>query len=108
MYYQDIASISRIRSEHGKVRKFPFYDEARKAIPDEKEWKAQEPKLGDKDYLNAMEEFLSDIGQEDLEELFGGVQKPYVNPYAGIGRNDPCPCGSGKKFKKCCGMRTKG
>src|SRR5256712_10344178 len=25
------------------------------------------------------------------------------NPYAGIGRNDPCPCGSGKKFKKCHG-----
>jgi uncharacterized protein len=22
------------------------------------------------------------------------------------GRNDPCPCGSGKKFKHCCGMRT--
>jgi SWIM/SEC-C metal-binding protein len=21
-----------------------------------------------------------------------------------IGRNDPCPCGSGKKYKKCCGM----
>ncbi|MDE3161441.1 MAG: SEC-C domain-containing protein [Acidobacteriota bacterium] len=20
-----------------------------------------------------------------------------------IGRNEPCPCGSGKKFKKCCG-----
>ncbi|MBU1563710.1 SEC-C domain-containing protein, partial [Patescibacteria group bacterium] len=20
-----------------------------------------------------------------------------------IGRNSPCPCGSGKKFKKCCG-----
>ena len=26
-----------------------------------------------------------------------------VNPYAGVGRNDPCPCGSGKKFKKCHG-----
>ncbi|HXL06570.1 MAG TPA: preprotein translocase subunit SecA [Gemmatimonadales bacterium] len=25
------------------------------------------------------------------------------NPYAGVGRNDPCPCGSGKKFKKCHG-----
>jgi len=25
------------------------------------------------------------------------------NPYASIGRNDPCPCGSGKKFKKCHG-----
>jgi uncharacterized protein len=23
---------------------------------------------------------------------------------AKIGRNEPCPCGSGKKFKKCCGL----
>ncbi|NLM35621.1 MAG: hypothetical protein GX206_09315 [Clostridiales bacterium] len=23
-----------------------------------------------------------------------------------IGRNDPCPCGSGKKYKKCCGSKT--
>jgi len=23
-----------------------------------------------------------------------------------IGRNEPCPCGSGKKFKKCCGKAT--
>ena len=23
-----------------------------------------------------------------------------------LGRNDPCPCGSGKKFKKCCGARA--
>jgi len=23
-----------------------------------------------------------------------------------IGRNDPCPCGSGRKFKKCCGERV--
>ncbi len=23
------------------------------------------------------------------------------------GRNDPCPCGSGKKFKKCCEMKAK-
>ncbi len=27
---------------------------------------------------------------------------PFVNPYRDIGRNDPCPCGSGKKAKKCC------
>lgn len=27
---------------------------------------------------------------------------PAVNPYRDVGRNDPCPCGSGKKFKKCC------
>jgi uncharacterized protein YecA (UPF0149 family) len=28
--------------------------------------------------------------------------KPYVRQ-ATPGRNDPCPCGSGKKFKRCCG-----
>ncbi len=25
------------------------------------------------------------------------------DPYAGVGRNAPCPCGSGKKFKMCHG-----
>ncbi|MCS2677438.1 SEC-C metal-binding domain-containing protein [Bacteroides ovatus] len=23
-----------------------------------------------------------------------------------VGRNDPCPCGSGKKYKKCCGRNN--
>ena len=27
---------------------------------------------------------------------------PASNPFRGIGRNDPCPCGSGRKAKKCC------
>lgn len=27
---------------------------------------------------------------------------PYMKQSAGPGRNDPCPCGSGKKYKKCC------
>lgn len=26
----------------------------------------------------------------------------HVKKYSDVGRNDPCPCGSGKKFKKCC------
>jgi hypothetical protein len=26
---------------------------------------------------------------------------PLVNMYK-VGRNEPCPCGSGRKFKKCC------
>lgn len=26
-------------------------------------------------------------------------------PYPKVGRNEPCPCGSGKKFKKCCLQR---
>ena len=28
---------------------------------------------------------------------------PYQRKDAKIGRNDPCPCGSGKKYKQCCG-----
>jgi hypothetical protein len=30
------------------------------------------------------------------------LSQPWENPFKGVGRNDPCPCGSGKKFKKCC------
>jgi hypothetical protein len=30
-------------------------------------------------------------------------QAPVVRDAPKVGRNDPCPCGSGKKFKKCCG-----
>ena len=30
-------------------------------------------------------------------------KKPVKRKDAKIGRNDPCPCGSGKKYKKCCG-----
>ena len=29
--------------------------------------------------------------------------KTVVNKEKKVGRNDPCPCGSGKKYKKCCG-----
>lgn len=31
------------------------------------------------------------------------VGQPYRRETAKVGRNDPCPCGSGKKFKRCCG-----
>ncbi len=34
----------------------------------------------------------------------GTVEKKPVVKGAKVGRNDPCPCGSGKKYKKCCGM----
>jgi curved DNA-binding protein CbpA len=32
-----------------------------------------------------------------------GESIPFVRKYPKVGRNDPCPCGSGKKYKKCCG-----
>ena len=36
------------------------------------------------------------------------VNKPVVNKTQKVGRNDPCPCGSGKKYKKCCGANVPG
>jgi len=31
-----------------------------------------------------------------------GLQQPFMRDTPKVGRNDPCPCGSGRKFKKCC------
>lgn len=47
------------------------------------------------------EEWLEMAGWNPIEEMT--VQQPYVRESPKVGRNDPCPCGSGKKYKKCCG-----
>lgn len=33
---------------------------------------------------------------------YEAAHTPVVNPLRHVGRNDPCPCGSGRKFKRCC------
>ena len=51
------------------------------------------------------EEYLAQMAMNDaIDEVNGydGPGEPYVAPPK-VGRNDQCPCGSGKKFKKCCG-----
>ena len=47
--------------------------------------------------------FVKEKGEWLFEdgELVG--ETPEVREEPKIGRNDPCPCGSGKKYKKCCG-----
>ena len=45
-------------------------------------------------------EYLERKKAADARDL--GRGEPASNPYRDIGRNDPCPCGSGKKYKKCC------
>jgi hypothetical protein len=40
--------------------------------------------------------------REEEEPLAEEREEPYVRAEPKIGRNDPCPCGSGKKYKKCC------
>ena len=47
--------------------------------------------------------------QEDQPMFFGPPEgaghAPVVKKEKKVGRNDPCPCGSGKKYKKCCGNK---
>lgn len=66
------------------------------------------------DYLNGniLREAISDArynpvsgsGIPLLDDVFGFPMpdRPYVRAHPKVGRNDPCPCGSGRKFKKCC------
>jgi preprotein translocase subunit SecA len=37
----------------------------------------------------------------------GTVKKAPVRKAVKVGPNDPCPCGSGKKYKKCCYLKEK-
>ncbi|CAH0534442.1 Protein translocase subunit SecA [Vibrio stylophorae] len=39
----------------------------------------------------------------DEDESHGAMEQPFVREGKKVGRNDPCPCGSGKKFKQCHG-----
>ncbi len=45
---------------------------------------------------------IDDVGAALAWADWNGAPEPYVNPMRDVGRNDPCPCGSGKKAKKCC------
>ncbi len=44
-----------------------------------------------------------DDSEDFDEDFYFAPPEPYVREEPKIGRNDPCPCGSGKKFKKCHG-----
>lgn len=48
---------------------------------------------------------MSDVSDSDIERLKGiaaTLKTRRIKKTGKIGRNDPCPCGSGKKYKKCC------
>jgi len=59
------------------------------------------------DWLYGLEEWHEIYDEETLQRLYK-EQKRSTTIVKGekIGRNDPCPCGSGKKYKKCCGARV--
>ena len=58
------------------------------------------------DYLYTLEEWDAIYPEKKREEIKKAYKKSKtIVKAAKIGRNDPCPCGSGKKYKKCCGAK---
>lgn len=55
--------------------------------------------------LRQMKKWMKEHEAELKAEQNGDIPKVETVVHEGprIGRNDPCPCGSGKKYKKCCG-----
>jgi len=61
----------------------------------------------DADYLWSLEEWDKVLTQERREEIYNEYRRSRtVHVEKKPGRNDPCPCGSGKKYKNCCGKRA--
>ncbi|MBQ7563751.1 MAG: SEC-C domain-containing protein [Lachnospiraceae bacterium] len=57
------------------------------------------------DWLYGLEEWDAIYDKETRDRLYKEQKRSMTIVHEGpkIGRNDPCPCGSGKKYKKCCG-----
>jgi SEC-C motif-containing protein len=58
---------------------------------------------GVKKHHHELAQFEKVDGQWYFEDGQAPKLAQYVRPGPKIGRNDPCPCGSGKKHKRCCG-----
>ena len=56
------------------------------------------------DWLYELPQWNDIYSEEELKKLYKDQKESTtIRKEKKIGRNDPCPCGSGKKYKKCCG-----
>ena len=75
-----------------------------------KQLKAQKGHLlsfRDKSHVHIQSEHVAKPGQKkDQADSEAPASAVPAQPHLKIGRNDPCPCGSGKKYKKCCLLKN--
>lgn len=55
------------------------------------------------DWLYNLSEWEDILSEEKRKEISKEYRKSKTVTVEKVGRNEPCPCGSGKKYKKCCG-----
>ena len=53
-----------------------------------------------------LEDAAINLVDGNITEKEGGLNRTVVNKEPKVGRNDDCPCGSGKKYKNCCGKNA--
>jgi SEC-C motif-containing protein len=83
-----------LQDDEGEVTFVAFYEEE-----------------GEEHSIRESSKFLKENGRWTYSEKQSTIhkkvheepQQPVIREGPKVGRNDPCPCGSGKKFKKCCG-----
>jgi SEC-C motif-containing protein len=105
-------------------KRHEFDAEGIKKWSEESEWKGLEivkTENGTEDDTTGEVEFIAKYEIEDEERAHHEIghfrksrgnwyfvdgekvsAKPFIREEPKVGRNDPCPCGSGKKYKKCC------
>ena len=111
----------RIGEEWGSIEEFHDAVAKSKLAADDDDTRFQDQCQGYiKDVAETLGNFLiwgasfDEDEDEDEADIYQGLAMEYEpapppqslrpdrNPYRHVGRNDPCPCGSGKKYKRCC------
>ncbi|MFZ9413264.1 MAG: DUF1186 domain-containing protein [Alphaproteobacteria bacterium] len=110
----DPALAERARDMFASGKAAPYFDEGQDIEDDLRRWAEDPERLLHE--TRPIEDAVAELSawhgfteagiaeRRKAARLGGSVGRDtVVDPYRGIGRNDPCPCGSGRKFKKCHG-----
>ena len=58
------------------------------------------------DWLYKMPEWKNILEEDVMKQITRDYREANMAHSDKVGRNDPCPCGSGKKYKNCCGKKN--
>lgn len=108
--YEDIATVNLIVGAiTDYMNTLPFWRflgmSSHELMEEERKYMKRPPRLVAGPNMRAMGMDLPEGLQDELDRMCNesSAMSSPINENKKIGRNDPCPCGSGKKYKNCCG-----